>query len=156
VQQADARDASIAQVLREFNPISHLIVTVGNMRCGGPFATLDLAELRAGFEGKIWAQVTTLQAARPFLTQGGSVTPVSASTAGASIPAAAGFAAFNGALEAMVPVLAVELAPTRVNAVVPGIIDTPLWGGLPEGERSQALAAFASPLRGLSRKVYLD
>jgi NAD(P)-dependent dehydrogenase (short-subunit alcohol dehydrogenase family) len=49
----------------------------------------------------------------------------------------------------MVPTLAVELAPLRVNAVSPGVIDTPWWHALPEDQRAvffRAVAA-ASPVR---------
>ncbi len=59
------------------------------------------------------------------------MTLVSAASAGAAIPGTAGLAAINGALEATVPVLAVELAPIRVNAVSPGMVDTPWWNALP-------------------------
>jgi hypothetical protein len=41
-----------------------------------------------------------------------------------------GLAAINGALERMIPVLAVELAPLRVNEVSPGVVDTP-WSHSP-------------------------
>ena len=47
----------------------------------------------------------------------------------------------------MVPTLAVELAPVRVNAVSPGIIDTQWWDALPADQRAaffQAAGA-ASP-----------
>ena len=51
------------------------------------------------------------------------------------------------------PTLAVELAPVRVNAVSPGIIDTSWWDGLPEEQRAglfQAVAA-ASPAGRVGR-----
>ena len=44
--------------------------------------------------------------------------------------------------------LAVELAPLRVNAVSPGVIDTQWWHGMPDEQRGtffQAVAA-ASPV----------
>ncbi len=38
----------------------------------------------------------------------------------------------------MLPILASELRPTRVNAVVPGVVDTPWWSRVPTAAR-QAL-----------------
>jgi NAD(P)-dependent dehydrogenase (short-subunit alcohol dehydrogenase family) len=143
VRQADAASSAIARVLEEFAPISHLVLTLSSSHGGGPLATLDLAELRAGFDGKFWPHVATLRAALPFLSRGGSVTFVTACSAGASLPGTAGLAAINGALEAMVPVLAVELAPTRVNAVSPGVIDTAWWATFPEDVRAQAFRDYA-------------
>ena len=42
-----------------------------------------------------------------------------------------GLAAANAAIEALVPILAAELRPMRVNAVSPGVIDTAWWDFLP-------------------------
>jgi NAD(P)-dependent dehydrogenase (short-subunit alcohol dehydrogenase family) len=74
------------------------------------------------------------------------VTIVSAVSARAAYPGATGLAAVNGALEAMVPALAVELAPLRVNAVSPGVIDTQWWDGLPDGQRAGFFAAMAAAI----------
>ena len=61
-----------------------------------------------------------------------------------------GLAAVNGALEAAVPPLAAELAPRRVNAVSPGVIETAWWDAFPEDARQEALASFAQ--RALVRR----
>jgi NAD(P)-dependent dehydrogenase (short-subunit alcohol dehydrogenase family) len=53
----------------------------------------------------------------------------------AAFAGAVGIAAVNGALETMVAPLAVELAPLRVNAVSPGVIDTHWRNALPEDQR---------------------
>jgi NAD(P)-dependent dehydrogenase (short-subunit alcohol dehydrogenase family) len=44
----------------------------------------------------------------------------------------------------MVPILARELKPLRVNAVSPGVIDTPWWDFLPEAVKAQTFAEFTS------------
>jgi NAD(P)-dependent dehydrogenase (short-subunit alcohol dehydrogenase family) len=74
----------------------------------------------------------------------GSLTFISAASAGSPVPGAAGFAAINGALEAMVPALAVELKPLRINAISPGVVDTPFWHGLSDDERHQMFDQYAS------------
>jgi NAD(P)-dependent dehydrogenase (short-subunit alcohol dehydrogenase family) len=45
-------------------------------------------------------------------------------------------AATNGAVDTVIRSLALELAPIRVNAVSPGVIDTGAWDGL--GEQAKA------------------
>ncbi len=59
-----------------------------------------------------------------FFAQAGSITLVTAGSAQSALPGTAGLAAVNGALEAAVAPLAAELAPRRVNAVSPGVIET--------------------------------
>ncbi|MGW3206278.1 SDR family oxidoreductase [Streptomyces sp. NPDC001135] len=124
--------------------VDHLVVALSGSKGGGPFAGLDLAELADGFAGKFWPHVHVLQAALPALRRDGSVTLVTAASARAALPGTAGLAAINGALEAMVPPLAVELAPLRINAVSPGVVDTPWWEGVPAEQRRALFDGFAA------------
>jgi NAD(P)-dependent dehydrogenase (short-subunit alcohol dehydrogenase family) len=80
----------------------------------------------------------------PHLRPDGSVTLITAASARAAIPGTAGLAAINGALEAMVPPLAVELAPLRINAVSPGVIDTPWWDRVPQEQRKALFDGLAA------------
>jgi NAD(P)-dependent dehydrogenase (short-subunit alcohol dehydrogenase family) len=125
-------------------PVDHLVVALSGSKGGGPFAQLDLAELAAGFDGKFWPHLRVVQAALPRLRTDGSVTLVTAASARAAIPGTAGLAAINGALEAMVPPLAVELAPLRVNAVSPGVVDTPWWDATPAEQRKAVFEGLAA------------
>jgi NAD(P)-dependent dehydrogenase (short-subunit alcohol dehydrogenase family) len=124
----------------------HVVLALSGAEGGGPVAALDLDSLAAGFEGKFWPHLRTLQAALPHLAEDGSITVISAVSARAAMPGTAGLAAINGALEAMIGPLAAELAPLRVNAVSPGVIDTPWWSGVPEGQRRALFDQFAAAL----------
>lgn len=150
----DATDpAAVAAFFAESGPIDHLVLTVSSSKGSGPFGELDLAELAGGFEGKFWPYLRILQAALPKLRRDGSVTLVTAASARAAFPGTSGLAAINGALEAMVPPLAVELAPLRINAVSPGVIDTAWWDAVPAEQRQAVFdgIAAASPVGRVGR-----
>ena len=116
--------------------VDHLVLCASPGAVGvGPIAALDEAALRQAFDGKFFAHVKAIQAALPHLRRDGSVTLVTAASARAAFPGTAGLAAANGALETIIAPLAVELAPLRVNAVSPGVIDTHWWGAMPEDQR---------------------
>jgi len=112
-------------------PIDHLVLTLSGGEGAGEFAHLDLQSLRRGFEAKFWPQLEAAQAGARVLQKGGSITFVTAISARNALPGTAGLAAINGALEAMVGSLARELKPSRVNAVSPGLVDTPWWDRMP-------------------------
>ena len=47
-------------------------------------------------------------------------------------------------MAALVPILAAELKPLRVNGVSPGLIDTPWWDFLPEEQRHAVFSEYAN------------
>jgi NAD(P)-dependent dehydrogenase (short-subunit alcohol dehydrogenase family) len=100
-------------------------------RAGAPSSPSIWTNWRTGIEAKLFVQLTVAQSSLGKLKPEGSLTFVSAGSARVPIPGTSGLAAINGAIEAMVPTLAKELAPLRVNAVSPGVIDTPWWNGIP-------------------------
>jgi NAD(P)-dependent dehydrogenase (short-subunit alcohol dehydrogenase family) len=141
----DATDlAALRAFYAELDRFDHLVVTLSSGGGAGPFRSLELGELRQGFEGKFWPYLMAIQAALPTLSSDGSITMVTAASARSSIPGTAGVAAINGALEAMVRPLSVELQPTRVNAVSPGVIDTPWWDRVLAEQRARMHAHSAA------------
>ena len=146
----DATDpGSVAAFFGADETVDHLVLALSPGAVAvGPLATLDEKDLRTAFDGKFFAHVRVLQAAAPHLSRDGSVTFLSAASARSAAPGTAGLAAANGAIESMVPPLAAELAPVRVNAVSPGIIDTSWWDGMPADQKDayfQGVAA-SSPV----------
>lgn len=140
-------DSTNADALKNFfaqtGHFHHLILTLSSSKGGGPFATMNLTDLRAGFDGKFWPHLQTIQAALPWLDKNGSITIITAASSTAKLPGTAGLAAINGALEIMVPILAKELKPLRINAVSPGVIDTDWWNFLNSEEKSAAFESYA-------------
>jgi NAD(P)-dependent dehydrogenase (short-subunit alcohol dehydrogenase family) len=65
--------------------LDHLVLALGGAAGGGPIASLELDDLRAGFDGKFWPHLTALQVGLPGIDTTGSVTFISAGSAGAFI-----------------------------------------------------------------------
>jgi NAD(P)-dependent dehydrogenase (short-subunit alcohol dehydrogenase family) len=155
---------------RSLGATDHLMSTVGER-----FGQLDTLFLNAGvFTPSLIADVTeksfdqqvdinfkgqyfTLQKAIPLLADGGSVIftvgiGATRGAAGATIGAAS-----RGALLALMPSLALELAPRsiRVNSVSPGATSTPLWDklGVPEEGREAVRGAIPFQRFGSSEEV---
>lgn len=134
VVDATSREET-ASFFRRTGSFDHLVLTLASNEGAGEFRTLDFEMLRRVFEAKFWPQLNAAQTSLDFLRKDGSLTIVSAISARVAFPGAAGLGAVNGALESMIPSLARELQPLRVNAVAPGLIATPWWNFLPEEAR---------------------
>ncbi len=136
----EALPAQFAQIGR----FDHLVLALGSGKGIGPFASVSLADVKLGFEEKVYAHFATAQAALPFLDPTGSLTFVSAVSAHAAAPGTAGIGAANAAVAGLVPILAVELKPLRVNGVSPGVIDTPWWDAFPEDQKQAMFETYAA------------
>ncbi|WP_274652711.1 SDR family oxidoreductase [Paenibacillus humicola] len=121
----------------------HLVISVSGAKGAGSFRELSLDELRAGFEAKFWPQLLCAQSSLKTLNAKGSITFITSISARNVSEGVSGLSAINAALEAMVPNLALELAPLRVNAVSPGVIRTSWWNWMPEASRSEAFRHYA-------------
>ncbi|GHA82835.1 SDR family NAD(P)-dependent oxidoreductase [Streptomyces tendae] len=129
VVRADARslrdiDDAMDQARRHFGSLDLLFLNAGISR-PGPMETTDEDTFDALFDTNVKGTFFTLQKALPLLNQGGSVVI----TVGAGEGVGAAMTAAKGALLPLVRSLALELAPRRirVNAVSPGLIETPAY-----------------------------
>ncbi len=141
---ADATDPeSLTRLFAEIGALDDLVITVTARGGVGRISEQTHAGMEAAFAGKTVAHLTAISLALPTLAADGSITLVTAASARSAIPGTALLAAVNGSLEAAVPVLARELAPRRVNAVSPGVIETAWWDAVPADQRDAALRSFA-------------
>lgn len=147
-QVLDVTDAdAMTRVFGSIGRIDHLVTCAAGITIG-PFAELPEAAFRDFFEVKFWGQYRAIRAALPQLARDGSIVLLSGYLFRKPEPGFSPFAAVNGAIEALVKVLAIELAPVRINALAPGQIDT--LAGLigEEANRARIEAASAAlPLR---------
>jgi len=126
---------STASFFKEHGPLDHLVLSAVSGASLGPFIDADNSALRETFDNKFWLYMNTLRAALAVLKENGSITMITGASAQNPVPGTTALAAVNGALEAMIGPLAVELAPRRVNAISPGVIHTEAWDRVPAEAR---------------------
>src|SRR4051812_32976813 len=114
---------AVAHAFKEIGRFDHLVTCAAGITIG-PFAELPENALREFFEVKFWGQVRAIRAALPTLARDGSIVAVSGFLYRKPSAGYSAFAAVNGAIESLVKVLSIELAPIRINALVPGQVDT--------------------------------
>ena len=152
--QADTTDvpamekafAEAAEKLGKFD------IVFANAGIGGETAlgktTLEQFEsiVRINFTGVFF----TVQAALPYLNDGGSVILNGSVHAVLGIPSYSAYAGTKGAVRAMTRNLASELAPRgiRVNQVTPGATKTPIWNS--RAATPEAMDALEARFGGLS------
>ncbi|MEI7761048.1 MAG: SDR family oxidoreductase [Thermoleophilia bacterium] len=134
-------ETAVREVFSALGPIDHLIFSPV-ARAGGPARTLDLEAARRAFETKLWGPFAAVQAADVRE----SIVFVSGVAAATPMRGGSATAAVNGAVEALMRTLAVELAPVRVNVVSPGIVATPTWDFMAVEDRDAMLDRFAGAL----------
>lgn len=141
-ERLDSTDlGAVSAFLERFGEFAHLVLAFSPGAVGlGPIREIGLADFEGAFSGKLFAYIHAIREARVTA----SITMVSAASARAAVPGTVALAAVNGAIERIVSPLAAELAPVRVNAVSPGVVDTPWWSFLPADQRQAQFAAAAA------------
>ncbi|MBR0916283.1 SDR family oxidoreductase [Bradyrhizobium japonicum] len=136
-------DESVAELFRRTGPVDHVVLTAAQLRTG-PFKTVPMEDVRGTMEGKFWGAWRVAREAE--IRPDGSLTLVTGFLSVRPRSNSAIISAANGALESLARALALELAPVRVNAVSPGVIDTPIRAAMPEAARKEMLAKTAAAL----------
>lgn len=137
-----ANSESINRAMADLGTIDHLVVALSGGKGIGHFKDLDLSDLRNGFDGKFFPQLQVTQAVLPYITPKGSVTFITSISSRSKAIGTAGLGAINGAIEIMVPTLAKELKPLRINAVAPGVINTTWWDFLPLAKKQETFKQY--------------
>ncbi|PWR20951.1 SDR family oxidoreductase [Zavarzinia compransoris] len=121
----------------------HIAVTAGDVRTG-PIRKQPIEAAMAGMNAKFWSAWRIAAAA--VIAETGSLTLTSGAFAQRPAAGRVIAGAINAAIEGLARGLALELAPVRVNVVSPGLVDTPLWAGLPAEKRHAYFETVAAVL----------
>ncbi|TMG57052.1 MAG: 3-oxoacyl-ACP reductase FabG [Chloroflexi bacterium] len=132
----------VDEAATELGGLDILVNNSGVTKSRDPLALTE-AEYDELFNVNVRAAYFCMQQAVPHLAKrGGSIVNVSSIHGGAGFPGHAAYAATKGALNAYTRALAMDLAPRkiRVNAVAPGLIETPRYFEMPDysSERTAA------------------
>ena len=155
----EAEWAATETVVRErFGQLDFAVVNAG-VASGGPIVELDFAEWRRVLTVNLDGAFLTLRAAMRLMPSGGSIVAVSSAAGIKAEPGVAAYGASKAGLIQLAKVAAKEGAPAgiRVNAILPGGVETPVWRGVPffqamtaehgsERAAFDALAKLATPL----------
>ncbi len=135
-EQVDVgEEASVAALLERVGALDHLVVSTAQLATG-PLAELDLAAAQQMMTSKFWGPLLAAKHAAPRLRPGGSITFFGGLVAWRTLPGGSVVTAVNAATETLAQALAIELAPIRVNAIAPGVVETELWDGMDPDERA--------------------
>jgi NAD(P)-dependent dehydrogenase (short-subunit alcohol dehydrogenase family) len=132
----DLTDATAVQALfGRIGAFDHLVFTAGETLQLGPLATTDLGTAHRFFELRYWGAYLAAKHGAGNIRAGGSIVFTSGLAGSRPHAGWALGASICAAMEGLTRALAVELAPIRVNIVCPGVVKTPLWGGMQEADR---------------------
>jgi NAD(P)-dependent dehydrogenase (short-subunit alcohol dehydrogenase family) len=127
-------DASIAALGEQLGGVDHVVFTA-SARARGRLAALDREAILLSFDTKVIGPLMLAKHLAPRMDEGGSFTLFSGVAAAKITVGTMAVAITNAAAETLARSLALELAPIRVNAISPGVIDTGAWDTLgPQGK----------------------
>jgi NAD(P)-dependent dehydrogenase (short-subunit alcohol dehydrogenase family) len=143
-RQLDAADdAATVAFFKDAGTWDHVIASTGQGG-RGKIQEQKMDAAYAAMEAKFWAYYRIARSAK--IAQDGSLTLISGGLSTKPAPGASLVSAINGAVESMARGLALDFAPTRVNVVCPGAIDTPLWEQLSPPARKAMYERLAQTL----------
>ena len=139
-------EENIKNFFDKIGQFDHLVYTAGENLIVSDLDKIDLDQSRQFFNLRYWSALASVKYGSVKMNAGGSVTLTSGSGGlrpmkGWVIPAS-----ICSMMEGLTRALAVELAPLRVNCVMPGFVKTDLWGNIPEEHREAMFQSAADSL----------
>ncbi|WP_210237676.1 SDR family oxidoreductase [Mesorhizobium sp. M00.F.Ca.ET.216.01.1.1] len=141
------KEAKIAWLFDEVGAFDHLVSTAGTPPPGDPIDRTDMDVVRRFVDNKLIGAVLLAKHAVRTLKTGGSMTLTSGINKDRPpVPGGSVVSAIAGSFSYFARALSLELAPTRVNIVSPGWVDTPMFDELVGEAKSGFFESMAARL----------
>lgn len=141
-----SNEGAVATFFAKLGGFDHLVFTAGDSLHLHDLAATDLEQARRAFELRYWAALAAVKYASPHIRKGGSIVLTTGIAGQRPRKGWVIAASVCGTIEALTRALAVELAPTRVNAVSPGVVRTNLWQNMSEPDRERLYESVGNSL----------
>lgn len=136
-------EASIAALGEQLGGVDH-VISAASARPRGRLAELNRDAIRLSFDTKVIGPLMLAKHLAPRMNEAGSFVIFSGVAAAKIAVGTLGVAITNGAADVLVRSLALELAPIRVNAISPGVINTGACDALGEQGKADYFAAMSA------------
>jgi NAD(P)-dependent dehydrogenase (short-subunit alcohol dehydrogenase family) len=125
------QEDEVARLFDRVGAFDHLVSTAGAPPPGDPIERTEIDVIRRFVDNKLLGAVLLVKHAVRGLRQGGSITFTSGINKDRPpVPGGAVVSAIAGSFDYLARALSLELAPSRVNVVSPGWVDTPMFDEL--------------------------
>lgn len=142
-----ADETTIAAAAEHLGTVDHVVVLAAD-HANGPVAELDADAITGAFAAKVTGPILLAKHLGARINPGGSMLLFCGVAAWKPAPGLTVMATANGAVSFLAEALAVELAPVRVNALSPGIVDSGAWDAMGGGKQAMFDATAArNPVR---------
>ena len=138
-----ADEASIAAAAAEIDQVDHIVMTA-SAHHNALVTELDHDGILRALEAKVVGPLLVAKHFAPRLPPTGSLVMFAGVAGWRPSPPYTLMGVTNGAVDFLARHLAKELAPIRVNAISPGIIDSGTWDELGAATKREVLAAAAA------------
>lgn len=141
-----SKEENIKVFFDKADPFDHLVYTAGENLKLSNVAETDISLAKTFLTLRFWGAFAAVKYATAKIKPGGSINLTGGIAGQRPGKGWALAAAICGSMEGFVRALAVELAPIRVNSVVPGIVRTNLWDSMNETDRNNLFESVANAL----------
>jgi len=136
----------VSNLFVKIGRFDHLVFTAGESLQVDTIGDLEVDAAKQFFDLRYWGAFISVKYASPYVNDGGSITLTGGC---ASLRPGKGWslvASICAAMEGFTRAMAIELAPVRVNMVMPGVVRTSLWDGMENAEREGMYDHFSDQL----------